>query len=81
MSTATANLKHMTADPKQRLFLIWVVILGLLVIWGVVSGVYVFVNGLGVTGLTDPIPWGLWIALDLSAISLGAGAFIVAAIT
>lgn len=81
MSTATATLKHMAGDPKQRLFLIWVVILGLLVIWGVVSGVYVFVNGLGVTGLTDQIPWGLWIALDLSAISLGAGAFIVAAIT
>jgi Ni/Fe-hydrogenase subunit HybB-like protein len=30
---------------------------------------------LGITNLTDYVPWGLWITIDLSAIALGAGAF------
>jgi Ni/Fe-hydrogenase subunit HybB-like protein len=35
----------------------------------------VLVMGLQVTGLSDRVPWGLWITLDLSSIALGAGAF------
>jgi menaquinone reductase, integral membrane subunit len=35
----------------------------------------VLLQGLQVTGLSDRVPWGLWITLDLSAIGLGAGAF------
>lgn len=42
---------------------------------GLVCGIYVMINGLGVTNLTDDLPWGLWITLDLSSIALGAGAF------
>jgi molybdopterin-containing oxidoreductase family membrane subunit len=59
---------------------IWLGVLSVFLILGAVSGIIVFVKGLGVTGLTDTIPWGLWIALDLSAISLGAGAFIMSAV-
>jgi Ni/Fe-hydrogenase subunit HybB-like protein len=33
-----------------------------------------------VTNLTDLVPWGLWISIDLSAIALAAGAFSVSAI-
>jgi molybdopterin-containing oxidoreductase family membrane subunit len=35
----------------------------------------VLLHGLQVTDLSDQVPWGLWITLDLSAIALGAGAF------
>jgi Ni/Fe-hydrogenase subunit HybB-like protein len=42
---------------------------------GAVSGVSVLLNGLSVTNLTNQVPWGLWITIDLSAIALGAGAF------
>jgi len=35
----------------------------------------VLAMGLQVTGLSDRVPWGLWITLDLSSIALGAGAF------
>lgn len=59
---------------------IWIAILALFMLGGAVSGVLVFVRGLGLTNLTDQVPWGLWIALDLSAISLGAGAFIMSAV-
>ena len=38
-------------------------------------------NGLGVTGLTDGAPWGMWITLDLSCIGLSAGAFSLSAVT
>jgi Ni/Fe-hydrogenase subunit HybB-like protein len=59
---------------------IWLgTLLGLMVI-GLISGIITLVQGLGVTGLTNDVPWGLWIALDLSAISLGAGAFTLSAI-
>ena len=30
---------------------------------------------MGITNLTDLVPWGLWITIDLSSIALGAGAF------
>jgi len=66
--------------PPRRAFRIWMGFLAVLLAIGAVSGVIVLVRGLGVTGLTDRVPWGLWIALDLSSISLGAGAFILSAI-
>lgn len=46
---------------------------------GVVGMVVVFTKGLVVTNLTDLVPWGLWITIDLSAIALGAGAFMLCA--
>jgi Ni/Fe-hydrogenase subunit HybB-like protein len=46
---------------------------------GVVSILYVLLNGLGVTNLTDELPWGLWITVDLSSIALGAGGFSLSA--
>ncbi|NDJ34341.1 MAG: polysulfide reductase NrfD [Chloroflexi bacterium] len=79
MTTATAQ-RTQTAQPPNAPFIIWVGLLGLLMVWGAVSGIIVLTIGLAVTGLTDQVPWGLWIVLDLSAISLGAGAFIFSAI-
>jgi len=46
---------------------------------GVVGGLIVFSKGLVVTNLTDLIPWGLWITIDLSSIALSAGAFTLCA--
>jgi Ni/Fe-hydrogenase subunit HybB-like protein len=43
------------------------------------AAVHVFINGLVVTNLTDLVPWGLWIGIDLSAIALSAGAFSLSA--
>jgi Ni/Fe-hydrogenase subunit HybB-like protein len=42
---------------------------------GLVGAGIVFAKGLIVTNLTDLVPWGLWITIDLSAIALSAGAF------
>lgn len=54
---------------------LWLMFLGTMLVVGLVSGIFVFWNGLEVTNLTNTVPWGLWITIDLSAIALGAGAF------
>jgi Ni/Fe-hydrogenase subunit HybB-like protein len=50
---------------------------------GLAAGGYgafqVFTRGLVVTNLTDLVPWGLWITIDLSSIALSAGAFLLCA--
>lgn len=58
----------------------WMAFLGLLMAIGVGAALVVFTQGLVVTNLTDLVPWGLWISIDLSAISLAGGAFSVSAI-
>jgi len=49
--------------------------MGIILASGAVAGILVFWKGLGITNLTDRVPWGLWITIDLSSIALGAGAF------
>jgi Ni/Fe-hydrogenase subunit HybB-like protein len=53
----------------------WLAFLGTLLAIALVAGLSVFWFGLSITNLTDLVPWGLWITLDLSAISVSAGAF------
>ncbi len=64
---------------QKLLFPGWVAFLAAFMIAGLVAGVIVLVRGLVVTNLTDLVPWGLWITLDLSAIALSAGAFTLSA--
>jgi Ni/Fe-hydrogenase subunit HybB-like protein len=54
---------------------IWLGLMGIILVSGAVAGIMVFWKGLGITNLTDRVPWGLWITIDLSSIALGAGAF------
>jgi len=54
---------------------IWLGLLGIILFGGLVAGILVFWKGLVITNLTDLVPWGMWITIDLSSIALGAGAF------
>lgn len=54
---------------------IWLGILGLFLLGGLTAGLLVFWKGLSLTNLSDRVPWGLWITIDLSSIALSAGAF------
>ena len=56
-------------------WMIWLAVMGLILLGGAISGILVFWKGLGITNLSDRVPWGLWITIDLSSIALGAGAF------
>ena len=57
----------------------WLVALAVLIAAGAASGVMVLSRGLVVTNLNDLVPWGLWITIDLSAIAVSAGAFLLCA--
>jgi Ni/Fe-hydrogenase subunit HybB-like protein len=57
----------------------WLAVLGVITLAGLVGGIIVFAKGLVVTNLSDLVPWGLWITVDLSAIALSAGAFMFSA--
>lgn len=56
-------------------FNLWLSALAGVMVAGLLAGVTVFTQGLAVTNLTDLVPWGLWITLDLSSIAISAGAF------
>lgn len=70
---------------KQRLSLLrtsyfwWVVGLLTVIALGLAAAGIIFVKGLVVTNLTDLVPWGLWIGIDLSSIALSGGAFLLSA--
>jgi Ni/Fe-hydrogenase subunit HybB-like protein len=66
--------------PKFSAWSAWVVSLAVLVAAGVAAGLLVFWNGLWVTNLTDLVPWGLWITIDLTSIAVSAGAFSLCAV-
>jgi menaquinone reductase, integral membrane subunit len=56
-------------------FPFWLALLGAGILFGLVGAYQVFAYGLQVTGLSNQVPWGLWITIDLSAIALGGSAF------
>lgn len=58
---------------------VWLALLGLVLSAALVAGLLVFRNGLWITNLTDLVPWGLWITIDLTSIALSAGAFTLCA--
>ncbi len=65
--------------PRLGPLHLWLAALASLMIAGLVAGLIVFQRGLVVTNLTDLVPWGLWITIDLSSIALSAGAFSLSA--
>ena len=77
MTTTTAARNRFNLSPG---FIAWMGLIGILLIAGLVSAFFIFRDGLVLTNLTDAVPWGLWITIDLSSIALGAGAFTLSAI-
>jgi len=58
------------------LFPFWIGLLSIGFLFGLVGAFVVLRDGLDVTGLSNAVPWGLWISIDLSAISMGGSAFV-----
>ena len=57
----------------------WLTFLSIFLMMGAMAGLLVFWKGLSVTNLTDLVPWGLWITIDLSSIAMAGGAFFLCA--
>ncbi len=66
--------------PKITPWTIWVAILSIFLAAGATAGMLVLWKGLSLTNLTDLVPWGLWITIDLSSIAVSAGAFSLCAV-
>lgn len=64
---------------SQWIGVAWIAGLAICMIAGLAAGVRVFAQGLWMTNMSDLVPWGLWITIDLSAIALSAGAFLLSA--
>jgi Ni/Fe-hydrogenase subunit HybB-like protein len=78
--TATIEERKPFQLPFSPTFLLWLGFLAVLLLIGVYSAITVFIKGLFITNMSDSVPWGLWITIDLSSIALGAGAFTLSAI-
>jgi len=61
--------------PKPTPWLGWLAFLSFFLVAGVAGGIFILQKGLIITNLTDLVPWGLWITIDLSSIALAGGAF------
>jgi Ni/Fe-hydrogenase subunit HybB-like protein len=59
-----------------NVFPYWLGLLVVGILFGLVGAFTVLRDGLQVTGLSNAIPWGLWISVDLSAIAMGGCAFV-----
>ena len=77
MAETTTIEKKSNINPG---YIAWLGLIGVFILIGVVAAVMVFWKGLILTNMSDTVPWGLWITIDLSAIALGAGAFTLSAI-
>jgi molybdopterin-containing oxidoreductase family membrane subunit len=73
---ATASLPRNLTPGRLAWFGLLAAALGI----GALAFYQVFSKGLVVTNLSNAVPWGLWITIDLSAIALGAGAFTLSAV-
>jgi Ni/Fe-hydrogenase subunit HybB-like protein len=78
MTTMIVSLRRQT--ERHPTLSAWLGFLGILLVIGLVSAARVLWYGLQVTNMSDTVPWGLWITVDLSAIALGAGAFALSTI-
>jgi menaquinone reductase, integral membrane subunit len=78
--TTIAPRKNFSFPKISPAMLAWLALLGLCLTIGLVSAIEVFWKGLVLTNMSDLVPWGLWITIDLSSIALGAGAFTLSAV-
>jgi molybdopterin-containing oxidoreductase family membrane subunit len=77
MATATVVRKPLNISPG---LLAWLAFIALCLLIGLIAAIQVFTRGLVITNMSDLVPWGLWITIDLSSIALGAGAFTLSAV-
>lgn len=77
---AAGQLSTQPAFSRHLPIRLWYALLVTMIVVGLVGVYQVLWYGLVVTNLSDRVPWGLWITLDLSAIGLGAGAFTFSAV-
>ncbi len=69
------TIKNFFGSPWGK----WLTFLSIFLAMGLGAGILILWKGLGITNLTDQVPWGLWITVDLSSIAMAGGAFFMCA--
>ena len=64
---------------RPRAWTVWITVLAIGLLIGLASFVYQWSNGLGVTGLSNTITWGMYIVAFMFLIGVSAGGLIVVA--
>lgn len=80
MASTSITRKPSIFSNLSPALLAWLGLVSILLVIGLISAVNVFWHGLVITNMSDSVPWGLWITVDLSSIALGAGAFTLSAV-
>lgn len=75
MQTTIHHPKISLGKKRFDIFPYWIGLLGIGLVFGLIGAVTVLVNGLHITGLSNKVPWGLWVTIDLASIALGGSAF------
>ncbi|MFC2047872.1 NrfD/PsrC family molybdoenzyme membrane anchor subunit [Chloroflexota bacterium] len=75
------DLTYTPIEGKSRGYRIMVVILGVMVAVLVTSFVVVYLSGLQVWGISNAVPWGQLITLDIYFIGLSAGAIVISGLS
>lgn len=75
MKLVFKTIRETVRDNIRTPWGIWLAVLSGFLFVALVAGLSVFWFGLSITNLTDLVPWGLWITIDLSSIAVSAGAF------
>ncbi|HKJ27671.1 MAG TPA: NrfD/PsrC family molybdoenzyme membrane anchor subunit [Anaerolineales bacterium] len=76
METNIQVPKFKIGKRSYNLFPLWITFLLFGITVGGIGAYEVLTKGLQVTGLSNQVPWGLWISIDLSSIALGGSAFV-----
>ena len=76
MQTDIHSPRFRFGKKSVDIFPYWIGLLTLGILFGMYGAFVVLRDGLDVTGLTNKVPWGLWVVMDLASISLGGSAFV-----
>jgi hypothetical protein len=50
-------LKNLRSNLGSAAWMVWLAVMGIILLSGAVAGILVFWKGLGITNLTDRVPW------------------------
>ncbi|MBE7535636.1 MAG: polysulfide reductase NrfD [Anaerolineales bacterium] len=76
MQTTIHRPKLQIGKHSVDIFPYWMGLLVAGLLFGLIGAFTVLRDGLQVTGLSNRVPWGLWISIDLSSIAMGGSAFV-----
>jgi dimethyl sulfoxide reductase membrane subunit len=77
--TTTVEPAAVVLPARPRAWTVWITVLAVGLLFGFASFIYQWTQGLGVTGLSNTITWGMYIVAFMFLVGISAGGLIVVA--